>query len=57
MRCEFSLNILEKPSSVRFYGDPCSGSRVIPCGGTDTTGLLVTFCVIAKALRKEQLFP
>jgi len=35
MRPEFSRQIFEKYSNVKFHADPFSGSRVVPCGGAD----------------------
>jgi len=29
---EFSRQIFEKISNIRFYENPCIGSRVVPCG-------------------------
>jgi hypothetical protein len=35
MKHEFSLQILEKSSNIKFRENPFSGSRVVPCGQTD----------------------
>jgi len=35
MRGEFSGQIFEKYSNVKFRKNPPSGSRVVPCGRTD----------------------
>jgi len=35
MKFEFSLEIFEKYSNVKFHENPSSGSRVVPCGPTD----------------------
>ena len=35
MKTEFSQQIFEKYSNVKFHEDPCSGSRVVPSGRTD----------------------
>jgi len=35
MKLEFSLQIFEKCSNIKFHENPCSGSQVIPCGQTD----------------------
>jgi len=32
---EFSQQISEKYSSIKFTGNPSSGRRVVPCGRTD----------------------
>jgi hypothetical protein len=36
MKLEFSRQILEKCSDIKFHENPSSGSRVVPCGRTDT---------------------
>jgi hypothetical protein len=35
MKNEFSGQILEKYQNVKFYENPPSGSRVVPCGRTE----------------------
>jgi hypothetical protein len=35
MALEFSQNILEKSSNIKFHENPSSESRVVPCGQTD----------------------
>jgi hypothetical protein len=35
MKLEFSGQIFEKVSNIKFHQSPCSGSRVVPCGQTD----------------------
>jgi len=35
MNLEFSQQIFEKPSDIKFHENPSSGSRVAPCGRTD----------------------
>jgi len=41
MKLGFSRQIFEKPSNIIFHEYPSSGSRVVSCGRTDTTKLLV----------------
>ena len=36
MELEFSRHIFEKFSHTQFHENPSSGSRVVPCGRTDT---------------------
>jgi len=36
MKIEFLRQILEKFSDIKFHENPFSGSRVVPCGRTDT---------------------
>jgi hypothetical protein len=44
MKLEFSRNIFEKYSNIKFYGNPSFGSRVAPCEQrrTGMTKLMVT---------------
>jgi hypothetical protein len=35
MKLEFSQQIFEKLSDIKFYENSSSGSRVVPCGRTD----------------------
>ena len=35
MKLEFSQQVLEKYSDIKFHENPSSGSRVVPCGRTD----------------------
>jgi len=35
MKLEFSQQIFEKYSSIKFHENTSSGSRVVPCGRTD----------------------
>jgi hypothetical protein len=35
MKLEFSGQIFEKSSNIKFHENPSSGSRVVPCGQTD----------------------
>jgi len=34
MKLEFSRQIFEKSSNIKFHDNPSSGSRLIPCGRT-----------------------
>ena len=49
MKFEFSRQIFEKVSNVKFNQNPSSGSRVVPCGETDMTKLIVAFRNAANA--------
>jgi hypothetical protein len=42
MTFEFSRQIFENFSNIKFYQNPSSGNRV-PCGQTDMTKLIVAF--------------
>jgi len=37
MKLEFSRQIFEKYSNIKFHDNPSSGSRVVPCRPTDIT--------------------
>jgi len=35
MKPDFSVHIFEKYTNIKFYKNPSSGSRAVPCGRTD----------------------
>ena len=43
MKLEFSRQIIENHSNIKFRENPFIGSRVVPCGRTDITKLIVAF--------------
>ena len=43
MKLEFYLQIVEKYSDVELHENLSNGSRVVPCGQTDMTKLIVAF--------------
>jgi hypothetical protein len=53
MSVEFSRQIFEKYSNIKFHENPFSGSRVVACGRTDgqtdMTKLIITFRHFAQA--------
>jgi len=49
MKPEISQKIFEKRSNIKFHINGSSGNRVVPCGQTDTTKLIVA-CNYAKVL-------
>jgi len=49
IKLEFSPQICDKSSSTEFHENPCSGSRVVPCGGTDMLQLIVSFLNVQNA--------
>ena len=51
MKLEFSPKILEKYSTIKFHGNQSIGIRVIPCGQTHMTKLVVAFRSVANAPR------
>jgi hypothetical protein len=53
MKFEFSRQIFEKVSNIKFNQNPFSGSRVVPCGQMDMTKLIVAFRNFANAPRKS----
>ena len=59
MKLEFSEHIFEKPTNIKFYENPSSGSGVVPCGRTArrkyTTKLIVAFGNFANAPKKRKV--
>jgi hypothetical protein len=53
MKLEFSRQIFDKSSKIKFHANPSSGSRVFPCGRTDMTKLTVAFRAILRAHIKK----
>jgi len=55
---EFSRQIFEKYSNIKFCENPCCGSRVVPCGQTDRqtdmTKQIVAFRHFANAPNSGQ---
>jgi hypothetical protein len=49
MKRKFSRPIFEKSSNIKFHQNPSIGSRVVPCGQTDMTKLIVVFRNFANA--------
>jgi hypothetical protein len=49
MKPEFSQQIFEKTSNYKFHQNLSIGSRVVPCGQTDMTKLIVVFRNFANA--------
>jgi len=43
MELEFSRQFFEKYPNLKFHENPSKGSRVVPCGQTDMTKLIVVF--------------
>jgi hypothetical protein len=51
MKLDFSRQIFEKISTIKFHHNPSSGSRVVTCGLTDMTKLIVAFRNFANPLK------
>ena len=49
MKLEFSRQIFEKSSDIKFHQNPSNASRIAACGQTDMTRLIVTFRNFANA--------
>jgi len=49
MKLEFSRQIFEKFSNIKFHENPSSGSQVVPCVQTDMTKLIAAFRDFANA--------
>jgi len=60
MKLEFSRQILEIYSNIKFHENPFSRSRFVPCGRTDRqtdmTKLIVAFAKYMKAPKSETSF-
>ena len=58
MKIEFSRQLNEKYSNIKFHKNPSIGSRVVPCGWTggqaDITKLIVAFRNFASAPIKKK---
>ena len=52
MQLEFSLQIFEKSSNIKFHENPFSESRVVPCWRTEMTKLIVALRNFANAPKK-----
>jgi hypothetical protein len=50
IKLEYSQQIFDKSSNIKFHENPSSGSRVVPCGRTDgytdMTKLMVFFAIL-----------
>jgi len=46
------IGLFEKYCNIKFHENPSVDSRVVPCGQTDVTKLMVAFCKFAKSARK-----
>ena len=54
-KTEFSRQILEESSNIKFHANPSSGSELFQAGGrTDKTKQTVTFRNFANALKKKK---
>ena len=57
MKLEYSQQIFEKYSNIKFHENPSSGSRVVQCGQTDgqenRTKLTVAFQNFTNAPKNE----
>ena len=53
MKLEFSRQIFEISSNIKFHENPSSGGRVVPCGRTDMTKLIAAFRNSAMRLKKN----
>ena len=51
MNLELSQQIFGKILNIKFHQNSSSGSRVVQCGRTDITKLIVAFLNVAKALK------
>ena len=54
MKFKFSGHFFENVSNIKFNQSAYSGSRVVPCGQTDVTKLIVAFRNFANAPKNEK---
>jgi hypothetical protein len=54
MRPEFSQQVFEKKSYIKFFEKSVCGSRAVPCGQTDVTKLIVAFSNFSNAPTQRQ---
>jgi hypothetical protein len=54
MELQFSFDIIEKYSNVKFIENSPSGSRVVACRRTDMTDLIDDFHNFANAPKKKR---
>jgi hypothetical protein len=57
MKLEFSRQIFEKSWNIKFHQNPSSGSRVVACGQTYMTKLIVAFRNLANAPNNKSIVP
>jgi len=55
MELEFSQQIFDKSSNIKFHKNLSSGSRVVQCRQTGTTKLIVTFHNSVNMLKNAEL--
>ena len=55
MKIEFSWQIFEIYSNIKFHENPSSGSRVVPCGHMDMTKLIVGFRNLENTPKKIRI--
>ena len=53
IKFEFSRQIFEKVSNIKFHQNLSSGSREVPCGRTDMSKLTVAFRNFSNAPKTE----
>jgi hypothetical protein len=51
MKLEFSQQIFEESSNIKFHDNSSNGNRVVPCGQTDIAKLIVAFRNFSNALK------
>jgi len=56
MKLEFSRQVFEKYTNIKYHENPSSGSRVVPCGRTDVTKLTVAFAILRTRLKEMRVF-
>jgi hypothetical protein len=55
MKLEFSQQVFEKSSNIKFYKNPSSGSRVVPCRQTDVqTDMIKLIAVFRNSMNTPE---
>jgi hypothetical protein len=54
MKLEFSRRIFQKSSNIKFHESLSRGNRVVPCGRTDVTKLIVVFRILRVVSKREK---
>jgi len=54
MKHEYSRQIFEKSSNIKFNENPSSGNRVVPYGRTDMTKLIIAFAILRTRLKTRE---
>jgi hypothetical protein len=54
VKLQFSRQVFEKYSNIRFYENPSSGGRVVTCGRTDMTNRHLLFAILRTRVKSDR---